>query len=187
MQICVDLTPLNKAVKREIHPMGSVDKGLAMVGESRVFTKLDANSGFWQIPLDEDSKLLTTFITPFGRYCFNRLPFEISSAPEIFQRTMSAILEGLGRVIFLMDDILIHGRNQMEHDVRVRAVLFRLQEAGLTLDKQKCEPSQGRIRFLGHIVDAQGVHADPDKTKAIAQFPVPSNATKLQRIMRMVN
>ena len=73
------------ASSREIHPMSSVDENLAMLGESKVFTKLDANSGFWQISLDEESKLLTTFITPFGRYCFNRLPFGISSAPEIFQ------------------------------------------------------------------------------------------------------
>ena len=187
VRICVDLTPLNKAVQRETHPMGSVDESLAMLGESKVFTKLDANSGFWQIPLDEESKLLTTFITPFGRFCFNRLPFGISSAPEIFQRTMSDILEGLDGVICRMDDILIHGRNQIEHDVRCRAVLFRLQKAGLTLNIQKCEFSQGRLKFLGHIVDAQGVHADPEKTNAIGQFPTPKNVTELQRFMGMVN
>ena len=167
----MDLTPLSKA---EIHPMGSVDESLATLGECRVFTKLDANSGFWQIPLDEHSELLTTFITPFGRYYFNGLLFGISSAPEIFQRTMSAILEGLDWVICRIDDILIHGRNQIEHDVRVRAVLLRLQEAGLTLNVQKCECSQGRMRFLGHIVDAQGVHADPEKTRVTTQLPVPS-------------
>jgi len=85
VRICVDVAPLNKAVQRKTHPMGSVDESLAMLGESRVFTKLDANSSFWQIPLDEDSKLLTTFVTPFGRFRFNRLPFGISSAPKIFQ------------------------------------------------------------------------------------------------------
>ena len=93
VRLCIDLTQLNKAVQREIHPMPSVDESLAKLGKSRFFTKLDANSGFWQLPLDEGSKLLTTFVTPFGRYCFNRLPFGISSAPEIFQRTMSEILK----------------------------------------------------------------------------------------------
>ena len=86
-----------------------------------------------------------------------------------------------------MDDILIHGRNQIEHDVRLQAVLLRLQEARLALNVQKCEFSQGRMRFLGHIVDAQGVHADPEKTRAIAQFPAPSTATELQRFFGMVN
>ena len=123
VRICVDLTPLNKAVKREVHPMASVDENLAKLKDSKVFTKLDANSGFWQIPLDEESRLLTTFVTPFGRYCFNRLPFGISSAPEIFQRAMSRILEGLDGMVCHMDDILIHGETQELHDSRVRKVL----------------------------------------------------------------
>ena len=109
VRICVDLTQLNKAVEREIHPMSSVDESLAKLGKSSIFTKLDANSGFWQVPLDDESKLLTTFITPSGRFCFNRLPFGITSAPEVFQRTMSNILEGLDGVICHTDDVLIHG------------------------------------------------------------------------------
>ena len=91
VRICVDLTHLNKAFQREIHPIPSVDENLAKLGDSKIFSKLDANSGFRQIPLDEESELLTTFVTPFGRFCFNRLPFGISSVPEIFQ---SKILEG---------------------------------------------------------------------------------------------
>ena len=80
VRICVDLTHLNKAVRHEIHPIPSVDENLAKLGDSKIFSKLDANSGFWQIPFDAKSKLLTTFVTPFGRFCFNRLPFGISSA-----------------------------------------------------------------------------------------------------------
>ena len=95
VRICVDLTQLNKEVEREIHPMSSVDDSLAKLGKSTILSKLDANSGFWQLLLDDQSKLLMTFTTPFGLYCFNRLPFGISSAPEIFQRTMPGILEDL--------------------------------------------------------------------------------------------
>ena len=120
---CVDLTQLNKAVKREVHPMASVDESLAKFQGSRIFSKLDANSGFWQIPLDKASRLLTTFVTPYGRYCFNRLPFGISSASKVFQRTMSHMLEGLDGVICHMDDILIHGPTQEIHDQRVWRVL----------------------------------------------------------------
>ncbi len=142
--------------------------------------------GFWQVPLDEQSKLLTTFMTPFGRFCFNRLPFGISSAPEIFQRTMSGILEGLDGVICHMDDILIHGKDQAQHDERVRAVLHRIQDAGLTLN-DKCEFNKESIKFLAHLIDGQGIHVDPDKTKAIAKFPTPQNVTELQRFLGMVN
>jgi hypothetical protein len=84
VRLCVDLTGLNAAVKREVHPMSSVDESLARLRGSKVFTKLDANSGFWQMPLSEESRPYTTFLTPFGRFWFNRLPFGITSAPEIF-------------------------------------------------------------------------------------------------------
>ena len=170
VRICVDLTHLNKAVQRD----------------SKIFSKLNANSGFWPIPLDDESKLLTTFVTLFGRFCFNRLPFGISSAPEIFQRTMSKVLEGSEGTLCQVDDVLIHGVDQSEHDGRVRAVLHRLQEAGMTLN-DKCEFSRSSIRFIAHIIDSSGTHADPQKTTAVTQFPVPSDVAGIQRFMGMVN
>ena len=163
--------------------MPSVDESLAKLGKSHFFTKLDANSGFWQLPLDEESRLLTTFVTPFGRYCFNRLPFGISSAPEIFQRTMSEILKDVDGVICQMDDILVHGADQDEHNGRVRTTLHCLQEAGITLNIQKCQFLKTSVKFLGTIIDDQGIHADPMKTKAISEFPPPQNVKDLQRFM----
>ena len=85
VRICVDLKPLNEGVLREFHPLPKVEETLAQLTGTTIFSKLDANSGFWQIPLASKSKLLTTFITLFGRYYFNKLPFGISSAPELFQ------------------------------------------------------------------------------------------------------
>ena len=176
VRICVDLTALNKAVLREVHPLRSVDEDLARLSGSTVFTKLDAKSGFWQMPLEPESRLLTTFLTPFGRFCMNLLPFGISSAPEIFQRRMTSILKNIDGVICHMDDILVHASTQQTHDDRVRAVLSRLREAGLTL-KEKCEFSKGSVRFLGHIIDGQG----------ILNFPAPANVPELQRFLGMVN
>lgn len=186
VRICVDLTVLNKAVRREIHPMASVDENLAKLKGSQIFTKLDANSGFWQIPLDSASRLLTTFIAPGGRYCFNRLPFGISSAPEIFQRTMSKILGDISGVVCHMDDILIHAPNKALHDARVRQVLNKLEQAGLTLN-EKCEFSKKKITFLGHIISGEGISADPEKTQSIKAFPAPTNITEIQRFMGMCN
>ena len=186
VSICVDLTHLNKAVKREIHPMSSVDESLAKLGKASVFSKLDANSGFWQLLLDEESKLLTTFITPQGRFAFNRIPFGISSAPEIFIRTISVILQGLDGVICHMDDILVFASNEAEHDDRLWKVLQRLQGAGLTLN-EKCEFGKKSIRFLGHVIDRTGVRADEQKLEAIQKFPAPTNTTELRRFTGMVN
>ena len=134
VRICVDLTQLNKSVQREIYPMSSVDESLAKLGQSKIFTKLDCESGFWQIPLFPKSRRLTTFITPFGRFCFNRLPFGISSASEIFQRMMTEVLIDMEGVICHMYDILVHAKDQPTHDKIVREVLQRLSDAGLTLN-----------------------------------------------------
>ena len=126
LRICVDLTKLNESVRRVRHILPSVDHVLAQLSGATVFTKLDANAGFWQIKLSEVSSIYTTFITLFGRYCFKRLSFEITSAPEFFQKTMSAILANLDGVVCMIDDILIHGRSQEEHDKRLAAVLDKL-------------------------------------------------------------
>ena len=95
--ICVDLKSLNENALQEVHPLPSVDESLAQLSGATIVSKLDANTGFWQIPLCQKSCFLTTFMTPFGRYCFNKLPIGISSDPEHFQRRMKKILEGLNQ------------------------------------------------------------------------------------------
>ena len=142
VRICVDLKPLNQSVRREVYPLPTVDEILAQVSGAKIFSKLDANSGFWQIPLAEQSRPLTTFITPYGRFCFNKLPFGISSAPEVYQRRMQHILEGLPGVLCLIDDVLIFAQDQKEHDIRLANVLKRLQDAGVTLNSEKVSIQQ---------------------------------------------
>ena len=92
-----------------------------------MFSKLDANSGFWQIPLSECSRLLPTFITLFGRFCCNKPPFGISSAPELFQKRMGKLLEDLEGVVCHMDDVLVVGKDVEQHDTRLTKVLKRRQ------------------------------------------------------------
>ena len=152
-----------------------------------MFSKLDANSGFWQIPLAKESRPLTTFITPFGRYCFNKLPFGISSAPELFQRRINEILKGLDGVLCQMDNVLISESTQAEHDSRLFAVLNRIEAAGVTLNPEKCEFRKERVKFLGHIVDRDGIRADPDKVTAILQMGPPSNVPELRQFPGMAN
>ena len=82
-----------------------------------MFSTLDANSGFWQVPLEKSSRLLTTFLMPYGHYCFNIMPFGICSAPEHFQKQMEKILTGLEGVLCHMDDVLIFGQSKEEHNI----------------------------------------------------------------------
>ena len=148
--ICVDLKPLNKSVLHEVHPMPKVDTTLAQLLGATVFSKVDANSGFWQIPL---ARLLITFITPFGRFCFNKLPFGISSAPEIFQQQMNYILLGLPGLLCHIDDILVFSKDAKEHEARLHAVLSQVQAAGVTLNRDKYQFYQSSITFLSHVID----------------------------------
>ena len=187
VRICVNLKPLNTNVQREVHPLPIVDETLAQLSGTIVFSKLDANSGFWQIPLTASSKLLTTFLTHNGRYCFNKMPFGISSAPEHFQKRMEKILAGLPGVLCHMDDVLIFGKNVQEHDIRLEQVLQRTQATSATLNQEKCQFHKSSLKFLGHLVDATGIQTDPDKTSAIANLPTPQNTSDLRRYMEMIN
>ena len=187
IRICVNLKPLNTSVLCEAHPIPKVDETLALLSGATVFSKVDANSGLWQIPLADESQHYTTFISPFGRYQFKKLPFGISSAPEIFQRRMSAVLEGLDGVLCHMDDVLIFGSSKEEHDLRLSATLQRLEKAGVTLNPSKCVFAIDHIKFLGHIVDKTGVQADPAKTSAILQMDAPTNLSDLRRFLGVAN
>ena len=123
VRICVDLTKLNANIKRELHPLPSVDYTLGKIGNSKTFSRIDASSAFWQRKLSDESKLLTTLITPWGRYCFERLPNRISTGLEQFEKVMEEKLEGLEGIECQIDDVLVHGETQQIHDERLQAVL----------------------------------------------------------------
>ena len=145
---------------------------LSKLSDNTVFSSLDAARGFWQIPLDSECVKLTTFITLFGRYCFNRLPFGITSAPEIF-------LEGLEGVVVYMDDILVYGSNMKEHDERL--------SNGLKLNDSKCQYRQSELKFLGQSISKDSVGISRDKVAAIQNLAPPTNVTELKRALGMIN
>ena len=170
--ICVSLKPLNRSVRREVHPLPKVDETLAQLARAKVFLKLDANSGFWQTPLSQPSHLLTTFITPIGCYCFNKLPFGILSAPEHFKCRTSEILAGLEGVLRQMD-VLIFGKDPTKHDQWLKAALQRIEKAGATLNPQKCE-------FQTQVGDkAQHWHWNSLLTKCIVSWKLTFSKKRL--------
>ena len=118
---------------------------------------------------------------------FNKLLFGITCAPEIFQRRMSQIVSGLPGVVCLLDDVLVFGSTEKEHNTRLHEVLRRLERAKVTLNKDKCLFKQTSITFLGHVVDAHGISADPRKTAVIRAMPSPTNLTELHWFLRMTN
>ena len=152
-----------------------------------IFSKLDANHGYWQVPLAEESQLLTTFNSPFGRYCFKRMPFGIRSAQEVFQKRMSQLLGDLPGVETDIDDILVWGTNQQEHNRRLMAVLDRCQKLNLTLNQDKCRFSAPEVSYIGHILNADSVQPDPEKVRAIQEMPPPTDKKGVERLLGTIN
>ena len=109
VRICVDYVHLNRSVKRGHYQLPTAEELFAKMQGAKFFTSLDAASGFWQIPLADESSELTTFLTPYGRFRFTRLPFGLNSGSEVFHRAMHTILQGIEGVTCYIDDVLIWG------------------------------------------------------------------------------
>lgn len=186
VRICTDYTALNKHILREIHPMSTVESSLAAIGKGTIFSKIDANSGFWQIPLSTISSKLTTFLSHKGRFRYLRLPQGLNSSPEIFQAEMNRILAGIDGVIIHMDDVLVVGEDKAQHDDRLQQVLSRVLEAGMTLNESKCKFGVTQVQFLGHIIDQEGIHAGP-RVQGILDFPTPVKVFNVRSFLGLVN
>ncbi|UYV61651.1 K02A2.6-like [Cordylochernes scorpioides] len=187
IRICVDLTKLNQYIRRENYPLPATEHILGQLANACYFSKLDANSGFWQFGLAKESQKLTTFITPFGRFFFKRIPFGITSAPEIFQRKMTQLLGKIEGVVCFMDDIVVYGSSLEEHNERVRQVLKKIQEEGMTLNPEKCQFGVKTVKFLGHTLSSEGLFIDEEKLDAITKMEAPRSTKELKYFLGMVN
>lgn len=186
-RFCVDYRRLNAVSESDAFPLPTVGEILESLAGASVFSTLDLNSGYWQVEMDPDSMAKTAFVSPFGLYEFKVLPFGLKNAPATFQRLMNRVLaECLGQCCLVyLDDIAIYSSNFSQHIQDLQRVLWCLQKAGLTLKLQKCHFCLTEIKFLGHVVTTEGVKADPAKTEAIQNFPVPKNLKELQWFLGM--
>jgi len=178
---------VNKAVVRERHPIPTTREMLVGLQVAKAFSKLDLKQSFHQIELDEETRDVTTFVTPFGLYRYKRLTMKLNSAPEQFQYTVQTTLSGSDGVKKLADDIILHRKNSEEHDKRLLAFLRRLRDVGLTLNLRKCQFHLSSIKFLGFIASDKGVSADPEKIEAVLKFTRLENASDCKSFIGLVN
>ena len=186
LRICLDPQELNKAIKRHHFKLPTPEELFSEMSGAKYFTKLDASSGYWQIKVDHESSKLLTFATPFGRYRFKRLPFGILSASEIFQSSLAEIISGIEGVRNSQDDIIIWGENIDILNARTHAVLQKIKNSGMKLNKNKCLFAQLSLTFLGHKLSGEGVSPDHTKVKAIQEMPNPECWKDLERFLGMV-
>ena len=184
IRVCVDYsTTINKHLTTVNAPLPTVDEVIASVGEAKVFSKLDLQNAYLQLPLDEESKNLTTVNTHAGLLRYNFLPFGTKSSPSIFQAYLTKLLHNIPNVIIYMDDLLILTNDRASHDDVLYQVLTRLKEAGVKLNATKCEFFVDHVHYLGHIFSKNGVHTDPEKVRAITAAPPPTNVKQLQSFL----
>ncbi|XP_056089739.1 uncharacterized protein K02A2.6-like [Rhinichthys klamathensis goyatoka] len=188
VRICGDFkVTVNPVLHIEHYPLPRIEDLFASLAGGQCFSKLDLSHAYLQMWVEEESRKFLTISTQKGLFQYNRLPFGIASAPAIFQRAMDQILQGLPNVHCYLDDILVTRRTEAEHLENLDAVLGRLEQFGLHAEKGKCDFFKGSLEYLGHIIDAEGLHKSPKKVSAIVNAPIPSNITQLRSFLGLLN
>ena len=189
VRLCVDLSQLNKAVQRELYQSNTPAECVASIAasEAKWFSVFDAAKGYHQCPLAEESRHLTTFITPFGRYQYLRAPYGVSSISEHYNRRMDECFRGIDGIRRVVDDVIIYSRTRNEHIARVRQFLDRCRSRGVSLNPAKTQHMKTSVKFAGFIVSSDGYVPDPALTEAIAAFPAPQSLTDLRSFFGLVN
>ncbi|KAL3836806.1 hypothetical protein ACJMK2_022219 [Sinanodonta woodiana] len=182
---------LNKVLVRERYRVPTFDDVVPGLHNAKVFTKLDVQEAYWHIRLDDKSSLLTTMITPFGRYRWARLPFGLNVSSEIFQRKLNEALSDLEGTFTIADDIIIVGCGdneiaaQKDNDEKLAKLYKRCEERHIVLNEGKKDMGP-EITFLGHRIMPQGIKPDNDKIKAVLEMNAPADVAEIKRFCGLV-
>lgn len=182
MRFCIDYRKLNSVTVKDRYPLPRIDFTLDALFGARYFTTLDLFSGYWQLELADCDKHKTAFISEFGLFEFNRMPFGLANAPSTFQRAMNDILKKAlyKYCLVYLDDVIIYSSTFEEHLLHLAKVFKMLAKAGLKLKREKCAFARTSVGYLGHVVSNTGVRPDPIKVKAIVDFKTPGNVAQLK-------
>lgn len=187
IRLCGDYKlTLNKVLKDFHYPLPRVEQLFAALSGGEQYSKIDLRHAYLQCILDEGSQPLTAITTHIGTFVYRRAPFGLKCLPEMFQKLIEETLCGLNCVAFI-DDICLTGPDRATHLSNLRAVLARLQRAGLRVKFEKCEFFKKEVCYLGYRIDKYGLHTDKSKVEAIANAPKPQNVSQLRAALGLIN
>lgn len=188
IRICGDYsTGLNDSLEPHKYPLPVPNDILAKLASSKVFTNIDLSDAYFQVSVDDDARKLLTINTHKGLYTFNRLAMGVKVAPGIFQQLMDTMFADLSGVQVYMDDIVVYGTDEADHKIKLDRVLDRLSKYGFKIRFEKCNFFASHIKYLGHIIDANGIQPDPSKIEVIKTLPRPTNLSQLRSFLGAVN
>lgn len=187
-RLVIDFRKLNEVTIDDRFPLPNINELLDRLGRCKYFSTLDLHSGFHQIELDEESIPKTAFSSDNNHYEFVRMPFGLKNAPATFQRLMNTVLRGLNGELALvyLDDILVFSVSLQEHLDRLRRVFDRLRAANLKIQVDKTEFLKQELLYLGHIITPEGVRPNPDKIRAIKEYPMPKTKSEIKRFLGLI-
>lgn len=185
IRLCIDFRKLNNRTIKDAYALPNIEEIFSALSGARWFSVMDLKSGYYQVEMAEVDKHKTAFTCPLGFYEFNRMPQGVTNAPSTFQRLMEKCVGDLhlSEVLVFLDDLIVFSETLEEHEERLMRVLHRLRDYGLKLSPEKCQFFKSSVKYLGHVVDAQGVHTDPDKVSALRDWPRPGNREELKRFL----
>jgi hypothetical protein len=183
VRICGDYTAVNRMIQNQTYLTPSIETAFSKVANKTCFCHLDLSDAYYQIMLDDGSKEMTTINTPFGCYRFNRLPYGIKVSPSIFQREMERLLGEHSNVIIYQDDVLIGAQNKKELQQLREMIMKKLTEANVKINEIKCVMEATSLKFLGHIIDSEGIKPNPEMVKKMLEIASPNSKKELERFL----
>lgn len=188
-RLVVDFRRLNEVTETQMFPMPDSEEELSKMHGSSVFSTMDLNAAFHQIPLAESDRELTSFQTSTRKLQFKRMPFGLKGSPITWQRTINFIMGNLllqGNMAY-MDDVIFYNRTLRDHMENISNVLHRLRSFNLKLKVEKTQFLRKEVHYLGHIIGKEGIRTDPKKVKCMIDFPTPTCLVEVQRFLGMCN
>lgn len=185
-RFCVDYRQLNAITEDEVAQLPPIRETIKELGEAQVFSSLDLRSGYWQIPMADESIPLTAFSTPEGAtYEFTVMPFGLQGAPGTFTKMMAEVLSGLvdNFVKVYLDDIIVYSNNHAEHLRHLQMVLERLRVHGLRCALDKCVFGASALNYLGHRITARYNEPTEHHVLQTQEFPTPKSMKELRSFL----
>lgn len=186
----VDYRKLNNVTEKDAYPLPYISHTLDKLRDARYLTSLDIKSAYFQIPIAENSRKYTAFTVPNrGLFQFRRLPMGLSGSPAVWQRFIDRVIGAdLEPYVFAyLDDIIVISPTFEKHLEILEEVITRIHNAGLTLNKDKCQFCRDELKYLGYVVNYSGLHVDPEKIQAILDIPNPTKVSEVRRILGMAS